>query len=80
MPNISTRISLLYEISQAIIAGQDIHSVFSLALKMLSEYMKLDKGMLTIYNRKSGEIFIEVAFGLTPDEIERGVYKRGKEL
>jgi Nif-specific regulatory protein len=78
--NIITGISLLYDISQSIIAGQDIHSVFSLALKMLSEYMKLDKGMLTIYNRKSGEIFIEVAFGLTPDEIERGVYKPGEGI
>ena len=77
---IHSEISLLYEIGESVIAGHDINKVFSLVLKILSDSMGMVKGMLTIYNRKSGEIFIEEAFGFTDEERARGVYQLGEGI
>jgi len=75
-----SEISLLYEIGESVIAGHDINKVFSLVLKILFNSMGMVKGMLTIYNRKSGEIFIEEAFGFTEEERARGVYQLGEGI
>jgi Nif-specific regulatory protein len=73
-------ISFLHDISQSIITGKDINEIFSLILEILSDYMGMVKVMLVIYNRKSGEIFIENAFGLTEEEKARGTYKLGEGI
>ena len=71
-------LTLLYDISQAILAEGNLKEVARLALRFLSEQMGMLKGMITILNRKSGEIFIEESFGLSTEEVARGRYRIGE--
>ncbi|MFA5259689.1 MAG: sigma 54-interacting transcriptional regulator [Candidatus Omnitrophota bacterium] len=71
-------VSLLFEISQTLNSSNDIHAVINPILKVMAERMGMLHGTLTIFNRKTGEIFIENAFGLSPQERLRGRYKIGE--
>ncbi|NTV05403.1 MAG: sigma 54-interacting transcriptional regulator [Chlorobiaceae bacterium] len=71
-------ISLLAEVSRTITNEDDINKVLRLVLFIMSENMNMLRGMITILNRDSGEIFINESFGLTEKEKERGRYQIGE--
>lgn len=73
-------LSLLFEISQTLNKSMDIKQVLSPALEVMSQYMGLLNGTLTIFNRESDEIFIEAAYALSKEEQARGVYKVGEGI
>jgi Nif-specific regulatory protein len=71
-------LSLLYEISSALSESLDLRTVLDHVLAMMAERMEMLRGTFTILNRKTGEIVIEEAFGLTPDERAKGRYRVGE--
>ncbi len=71
-------LSLLFEVSQALNSSNDMHEVIGHVLKVMAERMGMLRGTLTILNRKSGEILIEHAYGLSQKEQMRGKYKLGE--
>ena len=71
-------VSLLYEISRALSETLDLKTVLHPILKMMAEHMEMLRGTLTILNRKSGEIVIEEAYGLQPEERAKGKYRLGE--
>jgi Nif-specific regulatory protein len=71
-------ISLLYEVSSEISRSTEIDDVIKPVLHIMSEHLGILRGMLTILNRKTGEIFIETAYGLSSAEQARGIYKPGE--
>ena len=68
----------LYEITKALYSSMDIKSCLHEILRYLSEQMGMKRGFITILDRESGEIHIEVAYGLSDEEIKRGRYKIGE--
>jgi len=58
-------LSLLFDISQALDQSMDIREA-------LADHMGMSRGTLTLLNRKTGEIAIEVAHGLSPSQRRRG--------
>jgi Nif-specific regulatory protein len=71
-------LSLLYEISSALSESLDLRTVLDHVLAMMAERMEMLRGTFTILNRKTGEIVIEEAYGLTPDEQSKGRYRVGE--
>jgi len=73
-------LSLLLELSRALGETMDLKSVLTPVLKMLAGHMGMVRGSLTILNRKTDEIVIEEAYGLTPGEREKGRYRVGEGI
>lgn len=70
-------LSLLFEISTKLSETLDLKAVLKPILQMTAEYMEIPRGTLTILNRNRGEIVIEEAYGLRPEEQAKGKYLMG---
>jgi Nif-specific regulatory protein len=71
-------LSLLFEISQQLSETLDLKKVLKPILRMMADHMDMLRGTLTILNRSTGEIFIEEAYGLMPEEQAKGKYRLGE--
>jgi len=69
---------LLYEISRQLDLSLDLREVVNPVLEALARHMEMNYGTLTLLHRKTGEIMIEAAHGLTPQQTRRGRYKLGE--
>ncbi|MBI5584471.1 MAG: sigma 54-interacting transcriptional regulator [Deltaproteobacteria bacterium] len=73
-------LTLLFEISTKLSETLDLQTVLQPILQMTTEYMGVLRSTLTILNRKKGEIVIEEAYGLRPEEQAKGKYRRGEGI
>ena len=73
-------LSLLFEISKKLSETMDLRRVLKPVLQMMAEHMEMLRGTLTILNRKRGEIIIEEAYGLSPEEQAKGKYRVGEGI
>lgn len=71
-------LTTLYEISKILGSSLDLRSNLKSAMRVLAEFMDMKRG--TVALKKDGEIAIEVAHGLTGEEIKRGRYKLGEGI
>ena len=71
-------LTMLYHISQLLDQSLDMREVVSPVLESLAEYMDMRYGTITLLNRQTGDILIEAAHGLTPQQTRRGRYKLGE--
>ena len=69
---------LLYDISRILDQSLDLREVVSPVLEQLASSMDMNYGTLTLLNRKTGDILIEAAHGLSPQQARRGRYKLGE--
>ncbi|HEY8241740.1 MAG TPA: nif-specific transcriptional activator NifA [Kiritimatiellia bacterium] len=73
-----TELAMLYTISRILDQSLDMREVVSPVLEQLAESMNMHFGTLTLLNRKTGDILIEAAHGLSPQQARRGRYKLGE--
>ena len=71
-------LSLLFEISTKLSESLDLKAVLKPILQLTAEHMHIQRGTLTILNRNKGEIAIEEAYGLRPEEQAKGRYRLGE--
>ncbi len=71
-------LSLLFEISQLLDRSLDLREAVGPVLKALADRMGMTRGTLTLVNRETGELSIEVAHGLSTSQRERGRYRPGE--
>ncbi|HIE11690.1 MAG TPA: GAF domain-containing protein [Kiritimatiellae bacterium] len=71
-------LSLLYEISRLLEHGRDLREVVSPILESLAQHLGMRYGTLTLFNRRTNDILIEAAHGLSPRQIRRGRYRPGE--
>ena len=71
-------VTLLYHISCVLDQSLDMRDVVMPVLEALSEHMDMKYATLTLLNRKTGDILIEAAHGLSPQQARRGRYKLGE--
>ena len=71
-------VDLLFHIGQVLNQSTDLREVVQPVLGIMAERWGMLRGTLTILNRQSHEIFIEVAYGLSCEELKRGRYKLGE--
>jgi Nif-specific regulatory protein len=74
------RLALLAEISNVLIKEEDFNKVLRLVLSIMSEHMEMMRGMITLYDRESGNIMINESFGLSVNEKAKGNYKIGEGI
>ena len=73
-------LSLLFEISKKLGEALDLKKALKPVLQMMGEHMTMLRGTLTVLNRKRGEIIIEEAYGLLPEEQAKGKYRMGEGI
>ena len=71
-------LTLLYDVSRILDQSLDMREIVSPVLEALAESMDMNFGTLTLLNRKTGDIWIEAAHGLSPQQARRGRYKLGE--
>src|SRR5271157_4098320 len=71
---------LLFEIAQALNRNTDLSTVLKPVLERMAQFMGLVRATVTILNRESGSIHIDMATGLSPKELERGHYRLGEGI
>jgi len=69
---------ILFQISQIISDSEDLPSSLAIILKVMQTRMHIVRGMVTLYDRQNGQIFIHESFGLSDEEKARGVYAPGE--
>jgi Nif-specific regulatory protein len=73
-------IQSLYRISEIVAKCSDLEKAMELVMDEFAESLGIIQAMLTILNRNSSRICLEVAFGLTDEQKERGIYKIGEGI
>jgi Nif-specific regulatory protein len=73
-----TEINLLFEISRTLDMSIDLKDVLGPVLEKMAHHMSMLRGTITILDRKTGEIFVDEAYGLSESQKERGRYKIGE--
>jgi Nif-specific regulatory protein len=71
-------LTVLYELSHALASNLDFKSVSNQILEILSKKLAMNRGTITVLDKKTGQLSIEAAHGLTKEEIARGKYKIGE--
>jgi Nif-specific regulatory protein len=69
---------LLYQISRLLEESLDLRDVVSPVLEALAEHTDMRDGTLTLLNRRTNDILIEAAHGLSPQQARKGRYKLGE--
>ncbi len=82
MPEKSTikYMDFLKEISLLLVEENDIHVIVNRVISILSKDLNMQRAMISIYNRRSGEISINNAHGLNESELSRGLYQVGEGI
>lgn len=73
-------LTLLFEISKKLGESLDLKAALKFVMEGLAENKDMPRGALTILNRASGEIAIEEAYGLLPEEQIKGKYRIGEGI
>jgi Nif-specific regulatory protein len=76
----SDNIPLLYEVSEIVAKSSDLEEALLQVMEKMAEKFGIMQAFLTVLNRNSSKIYIEVAYGLTPEQKERGEYKIGEGI
>ncbi len=71
-------LTLLYHVSRILDQSLDMRDIVSPVLEALTEVMNMRYGTITLLNRNTGDILIEAAHGLSPQQARRGRYKLGE--
>ncbi len=71
-------LSLLFDISRILDGSLDLREAVGPILKAMADRTGMLRGMITLLNRETGEISVEVAHGLSRSQRERGKYRLGE--
>lgn len=71
---------LLHEMSRTVTEAGDLATTIRLLLQLMKRHMNLVRGAVSLYDQDSGKIFIHESFGLSEDEVARGVYLLGEGI
>jgi Nif-specific regulatory protein len=71
-------LELLYQISCLLDESLNLHDVVNPVLESLGRHMGMKNATLTLLNRQTGEIAIEAAHGLSPQQARKGRYRLGE--
>jgi len=75
-----SELPLLFSISSLLNRSKDIKDVMYPIVEEISKFIHAKRSMITILNRDLSKIFIEDAYGLTPEAKAKGIYKIGEGI
>jgi Nif-specific regulatory protein len=71
---------LLAQLGTLISGSADLKRTLGVLLQIMERQMGVVRGMVTLYHRRTGKIFIHESLGLTEEEVSRGVYHLGEGI
>ncbi len=74
------QVEVLHEMGQTLGASSDLEEALRGCLKLLCDRMDMALGTVSLVGREGEDISIDVAYGLSRREIERGRYKMGEGI
>jgi Nif-specific regulatory protein len=80
MKDHSDNLSLLFQVSEVVCKSSDIEEAIVQVMDEMAKKFGILQAFLTVLNRNSSKIVIEVAYGLTKEQKERGEYKIGEGI
>jgi Nif-specific regulatory protein len=69
---------LLYQVSLVLGTSPNLEEAFRSVLSLLAEQADMQRGTLTLLAQEGSEVAIELAHGLSPEEMQRGRYRVGE--
>lgn len=69
---------ILYKISQVLVDSADFTASIPVILDTMQNHLKMQRGIITLYDRHVDTIFIHDSFGLSEEEKTRGIYAVGE--
>jgi Nif-specific regulatory protein len=73
-------LSVLFQVSEVVAKSTDLEECILEVMEEMAHKFGILQAILTVLNRNSSKIYIEVAYGLTQEEKERGEYKIGEGI
>ncbi len=73
-------LSVLFQVSEVVAKSTDLEECILEVMEEMAHKFGILQAILTVLNRNSSKIYIEVAYGLTREEKERGEYKLGEGI
>ncbi len=73
-------LALLLEISNKLNNTSNVKECLFPIIKILAHYVNADRAILTILNRPTGKLMIEVGYGLSDEEKALGIYEVGEGI
>ena len=70
----------LLEISQALGSALDFEELFRKVFEILSRRSQMGRGFMVLLKPETEELAIEMAYGMTPEEIAKGRYQKGEGI
>jgi Nif-specific regulatory protein len=80
MERAELELTLLSEISRVLSSTLDLHAVFDQTMRTLADRLGMERGSMVLLDEATGKLRTEAALGLTPEEIQRGVYEIGEGI
>ena len=71
---------LLAQLGALISGSADLKKTLGVLLQIMERHMGVVRGMVTLYHRRTGKIFVHESLGLTDEEVSRGVYHLGEGI
>ncbi|MBO4301189.1 MAG: sigma 54-interacting transcriptional regulator [Desulfovibrio sp.] len=78
--NVEHQLRLLSALTELVTKSESVDATLHEALRLMSEYLCMMRGAVTLISPKNGEIRIEAAYGLKPSEARRGRYAVGEGI
>lgn len=73
-------LTALFEVSKVLTSSFDLEKNLYSVMEILSKKLDMTRGCVFLLDRKTNEIKIVTAYGLTEEEIQRGKYKIGEGI
>ncbi|NWF98763.1 MAG: nif-specific transcriptional activator NifA [Nitrospirae bacterium] len=73
-------LNALLEVSRVLNSSFDLEKNLSSTMKVLGEFLEMERGSVFLYDQNLKELKIVAAQGLTKEQIERGKYKIGEGI
>jgi Nif-specific regulatory protein len=78
--NAQLRLSLLHDFGQFLGSSTDFEKALFEILKMQDERLDMQRGTVSLLDPDNSEVSIDIAYGLSKSEMERGRYKIGEGI
>jgi Nif-specific regulatory protein len=80
MTDHSDNLSFLFQISEVVAKSSDLEEAIQQVMEEIARKLGILQAFFTVLNRNSSKIYIEVSYGLTQEQKERGEYKIGEGI
>ena len=71
---------VLYHLNRVVSESSGLEDALKIILDIMRVSLRMDRGIITLYDRRSETIFIHESFGLTEEEKKRGIYAPGEGI